>query len=1059
MKPIELTLSAFGPYAGTATVRFTPFEKNGIFLITGTTGAGKTTIFDAITFALYGKASGAYRQTSSLRSDYAAPGTETFVELVFEHQGKTYKIRRSPSYDRPKARGEGTVRQQEKAVLYYPDGKPPVEQVRQVGAAVEELLRIDIDQFKQICLIAQGEFYQLINASSEDRTQILQKIFRTEGYRRMGEILKEETSRAQDEMREKERALIQYFSGVKCAEDSVLSDALIELQASMRQSGHAYELEQMSQLIVDLIREEQETGDYYRQEAIEAEEKLKAIRQQLSLAKETDQKFRRLEEAEAALQKLQAEEGTYRELEKEIEKQKKARRAVHPLYEKAREAERAEKARTGEVLLREKKDQEIEGALARLLVETEGLEEEEKENQKRRLEASEMKGLEPQYARKEELLVRQEAAGKALEDSRKLKEEKEQAQKSFAEEENRARERLGMIRGAEAKRAELSGKMREAKSREDDLSFLLAVTAEEEQALADELQKDQEQYLAQDEAYRTQLHETEYKETLLESARAGLLAARLKEGIPCPVCGSVHHPSPAALPEEAISEEDVKVAREKSEQLRKNREKASLKAEKTRTSLEGKQQGMLEDLAKLLNGPLPETEGKLEAGLEMAEAEVQALRAKRKEDEQQALILDDQIREAKALETRLEEISAGVKTTQEEIEKAAAKVESAQMELTQIQALISALPELAFSSLEEAKKARESIEKMIESSEAHIRKVREDLQKARQEKAASEAALEREKQLLGEQKRGAAQAQADYRSAVTAQGFISEEEYLAADVSEEEIVASEEKLAAYRSEKQTAEQMREAYARDVKGLAREDTEALVKKEEEAKAQSDDLSSRTSLHYHLAEHNREIQVQVREGTKLLQEAEKKVGRYTRLSDLVNGKVKGRVKITLEQYVQSTGFEHIIASANRRLLPMSGGRYELYRHEDAQEIGGKNALSLDVLDNYTGKLRPVSSLSGGESFKASLALALGLSDRISSISGGIQLDALFVDEGFGTLSDDALQEAIDMLRSLSSGGRLIGIISHRKELEEAIPQQLKVIRAPEGQGSTLVPDLGV
>ena len=175
--------------------------------------------------------------------------------------------------------------------------------------------------------------------------------------------------------------------------------------------------------------------------------------------------------------------------------------------------------------------------------------------------------------------------------------------------------------------------------------------------------------------------------------------------------------------------------------------------------------------------------------------------------------------------------------------------------------------------------------------------------------------------------------------------------------------------------------------------------------------------------------------------------------------MNGKVKGRVKITLEQYVQSTGFEHIIASANRRLLPMSGGRYELYRHEDAQEIGGKNALSLDVLDNYTGKLRPVSSLSGGESFKASLALALGLSDRISSISGGIQLDALFVDEGFGTLSDDALQEAIDMLRSLSSGGRLIGIISHRKELEEAIPQQLKVIRAPEGQGSTLVPDLGV
>ena len=1057
MKPIELTMSAFGPYAGTVYVDFRKFENSGIFLITGTTGAGKTTIFDAVTFALYGKASGTYRQTSSLRSDYADPSVETYVELVFEHQGKEYRIKRSPAYERPKARGEGTVKQQEKAVLYRPDDIP-VEQVRQVSAAVQDLLRIDIDQFKQICLIAQGEFYQLLNAPSEERTRILQKIFRTEGFRQMGEILKSEASEAQKNTEEKERALIQYFSGVKCAEDSLFQEALSSIQDSIRTSGHAFDLERMEQVLIDLIREQQSAADDYRQDAEKADRQLKSIRQSLNLSKETDLKFRRLEEAEKTYRTLEEQKESFDHLKGKVERQKRARRIVHPLFQAM--SDLGSRLAAGEETIREKEKEEkkVQERLDDLKKQADLLPEEEKESEEKKQTVARMKELETQYRKKEELEKKKASLQAVLEKGRKRQKEQQDATIELEKEIEKNKKRLSELEGVKVRQAGLTGLIREREKIEADLTHVLTVDVTEAAKLAHELEKDQKTYLQQDKIYLEALRETEYRETLLERARAGLLALGLQEGLPCPVCGTVHHPSPASLPEESVKEEEVKKARENTDQLRDLREKASLKAQTSRLSLEHAHKEITEDLFRLLKEDIPE-EASLEEKIRIGEKSLESLRKQLKEDRSASKKLALEIREFDLLESRLQTIDEEKKTLNKALNELAGQIEETGASLGETQGLLAAIPALSYPSLKEAEKARKTVEQWIDRAEEHIRQVREDYQKAGQESAAVSASLKRDRELLAETKVMLADARLTLEDGLVSQGFETIDDFLSADASEEEIAREETRLHEYEAQKKTAYQLLTTYQQDTDGLVREDISALEEKEAAAEKKAKELADQTTFYHHLAERNREIQVSILRGSEQLKEEEKKLGRLQRLRDLVNGQMKGRVKITLEQYVQSTGFEHIIAAANQRLIPMSGGRYELVRHEDPLEISGKNALGLDVLDNYTGKFRPVSSLSGGESFKASLALALGLSDWISSEAGGIEIGALFVDEGFGTLDDTSLQEAIDMLRSLSSNGRLIGIISHRKELEEAIPQQLKVIKSVKGQGSEIQTELGI
>ena len=369
------------------------------------------------------------------------------------------------------------------------------------------------------------------------------------------------------------------------------------------------------------------------------------------------------------------------------------------------------------------------------------------------------------------------------------------------------------------------------------------------------------------------------------------------------------------------------------------------------------------------------------------------------------------------------------------------------------------LPALEYATLREAREKREALEKEARQTGDQIRQARESFQQAKEQKAAVDASLKKEEE---RQKRAGEEwkiGEKALEEAWSAQGFQSLQDFLSMDVSEEEISRENRRLHQYEADLAAARQLKENYAKDAEGIRRVDTVEMEKTVQELDEQVRDLNQKSVFCSHRAEVNEELRRRMEEKTGEIARLSEETGRLNSLSDLLNGKVKGRAKITLEQYVQSAGFERILQAANRRLLPMSGGRYELLRHEDPQEISGKNSLGLDVLDNHTGKIRPVSSLSGGESFKASLALALGLSDRISSDAGGIQVDALFVDEGFGTLDETSLQEAIDMLRSLTAGGRLIGIISHRKELEEAIPQQIIVKKAPDGKGSQVLTDLGM
>ena len=1064
MKPIKLVLSGFGPYAGREEIDFTGFEQKGIFLITGMTGAGKTTIFDAITFALYGRPSGAFRQAGTLRSDFALPATETYVELTFEHRNRRYKIRRSPAYDRPKARGEGTVKQMEKAVFYPPEPAAPVEGIRPVAAAVTELLRIDLDQFKQICLIAQGEFYQLLNANSDERTKILQKIFRTEAYRQMGEIMRQRFLKKQDELKAGEQGLIQYFREIRYDEESPAAQRLQELDEDISRDGHIYRVREMEEAIRDLIACDKAEADNYDRQRREAERVFRRESAALTLARESNEKLDRLEKAGKALEELLNQRDEMEALGKIKERHEKAVRLVHPVYEKARKAEE-DSRRASEALEKEKEKQKQAVLLMeRLEKENRAADEKEKELETQKDRIRRMTEAEPTYEKREQIRKDLAAEEMQLEKAGKRLDAALEKQKVLEKdlEDHRGQRREAMDARVSLEKAE--GQLKQLRQEQENLRDLLVTRRTAISALDDRVHSLQKAFLEKEQRYQAAEAKAGEMETMLEAERAGILASALLEGKPCPVCGSLHHPQKAELSRDHVTEEDVKKARAEADRRRSEREKASLAAGQELGQLNLMRKEAKEGLIRLLHISSEETE-KLPAEeiLEQLFA-----RAENRSDEvrEQLLTAEQEEKNWKKLTDSLPALEEKIRNEEEslnallkETEEEKQRISDGKAALAGLKSQADSLPALEYATLREAREKREALEKEARQTGDQIRQARESFQQAKEQKAAVDASLKKEEE---RQKRAGEEwkiGEKALEEAWSAQGFQSLQDFLSMDVSEEEISRENRRLHQYEADLAAARQLKENYAKDAEGIRRVDTVEMEKTVQELDEQVRDLNQKSVFCSHRAEVNEELRRRMEEKTGEIARLSEETGRLNSLSDLLNGKVKGRAKITLEQYVQSAGFERILQAANRRLLPMSGGRYELLRHEDPQEISGKNSLGLDVLDNHTGKIRPVSSLSGGESFKASLALALGLSDRISSDAGGIQVDALFVDEGFGTLDETSLQEAIDMLRSLTAGGRLIGIISHRKELEEAIPQQIIVKKAPDGKGSQVLTDLGM
>ncbi len=915
MRPQKVTMSAFGPYAGRVEVNLEKLGQNGLYLITGDTGAGKTTIFDAITFALYGEASGDNRDAGMFRSKYAAPDTPTEVELTFTYGGKAYRIRRNPEYERAKSRGEGITREKANAELYYPDGRV-ITKVREVNAAVVEIMGIDRSQFSQIAMIAQGDFLKLLLASTEERKKIFQKLFKTANFAQLQERLKRAAADLGREYDALNSSIAQYVGGI------VAEGAGEELQllAERAKSG-ALPAEELPALLERLIAEDatrQQAQDARQQElqtAIGAVTARLAEARALAAARQTRQK---------AAEKLAQYEATL------------------PALKKALATEEAKKPQA-EMLAKEI------AAMEAALEEYAAL-----DGKKQRLTM-----LETGLARDGEALRAQEAALKAADDQRKALETE-----------------LAGLRDSGADLVKLEAeqqRLRQQLAQADDLLTELAGCEQ----LRQQLLTLQGQYRAAAEAAATQKATYEALNRAYLNEQAGILAETLAAGEACPVCGSTAHPRLAVKSADAPTKEALETAKAAAEQAAEQENAASHRAGTAKVKLEAKEAALITAAEKLLGQTPLLTTVSTQIAVQKQEAQTALARV-----EQQLAALQKSLARRIALEKAI----PAKQKAQQQLQERVAAMDRAMAEngatCVALKAEVATLADkLPYAGADEALAAQKALavkKSAIESAYTSAKQAVEGCENAIQVECAT---MESAAAMLK-------------------------------DASEIDVAAEEARKAALEAERQRIDEQRKIL-------------------------------HTRLHT-----NTGIRDAVHTKQNELASAAERWTWMKALADTANGNIAGKEKVMLETYVQAAYFERIIRRANQRLLVMTNGQYELKRSKTAENNRSQSGLDLAVVDHYNGSERSVKTLSGGESFKASLSLALGLSEEIQSSAGGIQLDTMFVDEGFGSLDEESLAQAMKALMSLADGNRLVGIISHVAELKQKIEKQIVVTKERSG-----------
>ena len=913
MRPIKLTMSAFGPYAARTVLNLDELGSSGLYLITGDTGAGKTTIFDAITYALYGEASGDTRDPSMFRSKYADAGVSTEVELVFSYAGKEYTVRRNPEYDRPKSRGEGFTTQRAEAELHYPDGRV-VSKQRDVDAAIRDIMGINRSQFMQIAMIAQGDFLKLLLAPTEDRKAIFRQIFKTQLFQSLQDKLKRESGKLSDQCAAAQNSLTQYINGITADENDAWS-----IEVAKAKDG-ALPVGDTLILLETLIRQD------------ESREK--------ALAEEIDRADKALETVNGILGRIEAEEKT----EAAVEQAKAERLLEEQVRLKLKEAYDEQKAKEPEI---------------------------EKLADDKRIAEAEL----PRYDRAEALAKEIASLKTELEDRLGRRIKKEEQREKNASELERLKAELSGLADAGEKRQLLLANREKTEARKQAVAALEKLVSEyfsKKQSLRDL----QTAYAAASERSIALAsdYETKYKAYLDE--QAGVLSETLEEGRPCPVCGSLSHPHPAGKSENAPTEAQLNKAKNEAAAAQREAQSKSEKCASTRAEVNAAEKSIRGQADLLWEG----------TGLDALEGTIQTELARLKAGTAE---LDRAIRaenERVERRSRLEEIIPGKERA-----------------------------------LTEANSALDVLSREIAGLTAAI--------------DAKTAQLDGEKEKLRFENKQKAEAYVQ-QTELTISSFRA-----ALEKAEEDFRDSDKKLGQLNA----AIESLEAQLSMKLGLDK-DSE-LQKKDEYTRSRKEAEEKSRQIHARQTA-NRAALRNIREKQGDLEQLEKQYAWVKALSNTANGTISGKEKIMLETYIQMTYFDRIIARANTRLMVMSSGQYELKRRKEAENNRSQSGLDLDVVDHYNGTERSVKTLSGGESFKASLSLALGLSDEIQSSAGGVKLDTMFVDEGFGSLDEESLDQAMRALSALADGKRLVGIISHVADLKNRIDKQIVVTKEPSG-----------
>ena len=1060
MKPIKLIISAFGPYKETMDpIDFTQFEEKGLFLISGDTGAGKTTIFDAICYALYGNTSGSYRGVKNLRCENADPDTETFVDFYFSHQGNDYHVKRNPGYERKKLKGGGVTSKTAFATLYK-DNAPVCQGLRDVNDYIRKLLRVDEQQFKQLAMIPQGEFWQLLNASTNERTEILRTIFKTEGYQKIETKLKNRLDSSYGQKADTEKSILQYFRDIKAGDTNPHKEALEKAQEKVLAAKTVWDVDALldtAALVIAADEGEEKT-------TAEAEKKARAAREnitkELTLAREDNQKLKHLQDCREKEKILAEKTPGILERKALLEKQKKASRVVYPVYRTWQDKEKSWQDTKKQIKNAEASIVQAQ-AMARTKAQALNAAEEKRpylEDCKKELHVltEEMEG----YQKRERL---QEKRQNLQEKSAKLKEDEGNLAEQIGhltEESSQLKNEIRRLADVPERLTRLQGQLKDQRDAGEHMRTLLTDGRSQWQKSLDALQQAQAVYTEADQVFSRSDRAYQDARRLWEANQAGLLAKDLTEGAPCPVCGATHHPQPADCPPEACTEKQVERLNKENEKARKTKDAALKAATEKKSAFEALEKHLQDSITACLSKDCPQVpdgEGmKAPAGerantdalfsrLERAHEDC-ILRTDALEKEEKGLAGDCQkYNAARTRRTAIEDEELTALATQKE----ALRAEQTEIvkQLSNVEGELKALTTLRFSTAGEAAARLADLKAEIKTLQEALDRAREEKTEADKRSAELKSALATHRNSLLRQEDEKEKARKDFEHILLKEGFTSAEDMQAFKQSEEELAGADESIAAHEREKEALKALLNKAEEDAAGKIFKDETELLEKEAQAKEAADTLRESLTVIRGRLSSNKEKREKIAGQKEYLEEKNREYKNHTRLYNLVKG-LTTNGKITLEQYVQAAGFDGILQAANRRLYPMTDGQFELYRQQDSLGKKSNNVLDLEVLDYHTGHRRPVGSLSGGESFKASLSLALGLSDTVSSNLGGVQMEALFIDEGFGTLDRTSLENAIEIMTELSGSGKLVGIISHREELLEGIPQQINVKKDRQG-----------
>lgn len=1051
MKPIKLIMSAFGPYAGLVpAIEFKNFEEKGLFLISGDTGAGKTTIFDAICYALYGEASGRFREdTSKLRSEYAKESTETFVDFYFSHQGKEYHIRRSPEYKRLKLRGEGYVTVPEKVVLYSGENIP-IEGIKPVNEAITNLLRINVKQFKQIAMIAQGEFWEVLNEKTDNRTKVLRTIFQTGGYNEIENVLKDHMNDSEREKTSACQSIIQYLKDVSADPEDALSEQVSDMKARMDKTVNAWDVKEIEKVIKEIIDSDQKNAELAKVNLNNAENVERDINTKLAKANDNNDCIRKYERLKKEQEDLEEKKKEIDEKKSILVKQECATNDINPVYVQWEKENSEYTQKLDDISKKEAEKINAEQHIKEIELQLEAVNAEQLHANELREIVININNEKDKYHRRDALLIEIDGIINIL-DKYKKEEEEIKEKNDFLNHKIESLEKtINELKDVPNKLSDVSHLDEKLNSLFADIENIIDIKIEDWKKQRLELSDKQEEFKKAREIFDVAEEKRKYAERILENCRAGLLAKGLEEGQKCPVCGSVHHPELALIPTESITENELELLKEEEGKLRIIKDNTNLQAESAKAGFNKSEETLCSDIKKCLENELlfdkKEYHG-IEELIDAIKEGKKIIEEKKKNNDKEKETLENNNKLLEQSETDLKEAREKKRELDNGRPEFDSRKKDAEMKSVQIETELNSLKKLSFDSWEKAEIEIESAEKKIKDIEKRINDCEKEKQYAEKALTSVSSELNLIKEAADKKREEVNNIKNTLDELITRKGFSDINEMLKFVVSKEKLKEIDGEIKDYDLAVNTNSAQLKDAEDDAKDKVLIDIEELQEKsEEQSKLVADERKKENEITNRL-ERNKEIRKNINLKEKELVKANNESLIYTRLYNLVKGKT-GNGKITLEQYVQAAGFDGIIAAANRRLLPMSDNRYELYRKKDSLGRQSNNFLDLEVLDNYTGHRRPVGYLSGGESFKASLSLALGLSDKVSSNIGGVQMDALFIDEGFGTLDRKSISNAMDVLTSLSGTGKLVGVISHREELMENIPQQIRVTKTKDG-----------